>query len=193
MQKSSNSKLGRYYPPSREDWRKWLEENHDTSPGIWLIYFKKGSKQPTLAYDDAVEEGLSFGWIDSTVNTLDEDRYLQLFTPRKPSSTWSRLNKKRVKKLIKNGSMARAGLEKIETAKKNGSWTILDEVENLSIPPDLEEAFKKNKNAQDNYNVFTDSVKKQILWFVISAKRSETRKKRIENVIEATNRNKKPF
>lgn len=193
MQKSSNSKLGRYYPPSREDWRKWLEENHDTSPGIWLIYFKKGSRQPTLAYDDAVEEGLSFGWIDSTVNTLDEDRYLQLFTPRKPNSTWSRLNKKRVKKLIKNGSMARAGLEKIETAKKNGSWTILDEVENLSIPPDLEEAFKKNKNAQDNYNVFTDSVKKQILWFVISAKRSETRKKRIENVIEATNRNKKPF
>lgn len=89
--------------------------------------------------------------------------------------------------------MARAGLEKIETAKKNGSWTILDEVENLSIPPDLEEAFKKNKNAQDNYNVFTDSVKKQILWFVISAKRSETRKKRIENVIEATTRNKKPF
>lgn len=158
-------------------------------PGIWLIYFKKGSIHPTLSYDDAVEEGLSFGWIESTVNALDENRYLQLFTPRKSNSTWSRLNKERVK----NGSMTPVGLEKIETAKKNGSWTILDEVEDLIVSLDLEKAFKKNKNAQDNYNVFTDSVKKQILWFVISAKRSKTRQKRIENVIEATTRNKKPF
>ena len=95
-----------------------------------------------------MEEALSFGWIDSTANALDEDRYLQLFTPRKPKSTWSRINKERVEKLIKNGSMTVAGLEKIEAAKKNGSWTILDEVEDLIVPPDLEAAFDKNKEAQ---------------------------------------------
>jgi uncharacterized protein YdeI (YjbR/CyaY-like superfamily) len=193
MQKSSNSPLGRYYPPSRVEWRKWLEENHATSPGIWLIYFKKGINKPTLSYDDAVEEALSFGWIDSTVNKLDGERYLQLFTPRKPTSTWSRLNKQRVKKLIKNGSMTVAGLEKIEAAKKNGSWTILDDVEDLIVPPGLEEAFKKNKKARDNYNAFTDSVKKQVLWFVISAKRPETRQNRIDKVIKATKKNEKPF
>jgi uncharacterized protein YdeI (YjbR/CyaY-like superfamily) len=193
MQKSSNSQLGRYYPPSRKEWRKWLEENHTTSPGIWLIYFKKGTNQPTVSYEEAVEEALSFGWIDSTANALDEDRYLQLFTPRKPKSTWSRLNKERVEKLIKNGSMTVAGLEKIETAKKNGSWTILDEVEDLIVPPDLEAAFDKNKEARSNYESFPKYVKKQTLWLVISAKRPENRKKRIEKIIEKTKKNERPF
>ena len=193
MQKSSNSQLGRYYPPSRKEWRKWLEENHTTSPGIWLIYFKKGANKPTVSYEEAVEEALSFGWIDSTVNALDEERYLQLFTPRKPKSTWSRINKERVEKLIKNGSMTVAGLEKIEAAKKNGSWTILDEVEDLIVPPDLEEAFDKNKEARSNYESFPESVKKQSLWLVISAKRPETRQKRIEKIIEKTKKNERPF
>jgi uncharacterized protein YdeI (YjbR/CyaY-like superfamily) len=193
MQKSSNSRLGRYYPPSREEWRRWLEENHTTSPGIWLIYFKKGSQQPTVTYDEAVEEALSFGWIDSTANALDEERYLQLFTPRKPKSTWSRLNKERVEKLIKNGSMTVAGLEKIEAAKKNGSWTILDDVEDLIVPPDLEAAFDKNKEARSNYESFPKYVKKQTLWLVISAKRPETRAKRIEKIIEKTKKNERPF
>ena len=163
-----------------------MEENHTTSPGIWLIYFKKGANKPTVSYEEAVEEALSFGWIDSTANALDEDRYLQLFTPRKPKSTWSRLNKERVEKLIKNGSMTVAGLEKIEAAKKNGSWTILDEVEDLIVPPDLEAAFDKNKEARSNYESFPKYVKKQTLWLVISAKRPETRKKRIEKIIEKT-------
>lgn len=193
MQKSSNSQLGRYYPPSRKEWRNWLEENHTTSPGIWVIYFKKGTNQPTVSYEEAVEEALSFGWIDSTANALDEERYLQLFTPRKPKSTWSRLNKKRVEKLIKNGSMTVAGLEKIEAAKKNGSWTILDEVEDLIVPPDLEAAFDKNKEARSNYESFPKYVKKQTLWLVISAKRPETRKKRIEKIIEKTKKNERPF
>ncbi len=127
------------------------------------------------------------------MNKMDDERYLQLFTPRKTTSTWSRLNKERVKKLIKNGSMTVAGLEKIEAAKKNGSWTILDDVEDLIVPSDLEEAFKKNKKARGNYEGFTDSVKKQVLWFVISAKRPETRQNRIDKVIEATKKNEKPF
>lgn len=97
--KSPSSHLGRYYPATRKKWRQWLKDNHKTSPGIWIIYYKKGSKNPTVTYDDAVEEALSFGWIDSTAHTLDEERYMQLFTPRKPTSTWSRINKQRVEKI----------------------------------------------------------------------------------------------
>jgi uncharacterized protein YdeI (YjbR/CyaY-like superfamily) len=193
MKKSSNSHLGRYYPPTRQKWRQWLKDNHETSPGIWIIYYKKGSPKPTVSYDDAVEEALSFGWIDSTANTLDEERYMQLFTPRNPKSTWSRLNKQRVKKLIKMGTMTPAGLEKIEMAKKNGSWSMMDDVEDLIVPDDLEIEFKKNKEARSNYNHFSNSVKKQILWFVVSAKRPETRKRRIEKVIKALEKNEKPI
>lgn len=193
MKKFSRSQLGCYYPSTREKWRQWLKDNHATSPGIWIIYYKKGSQKPTVSYDDAVEEALSFGWIDSTTNALDEERYTQLFTPRKAKSNWSRINKKRVEKLIKMGTMTPAGLEKIEIAKKNGSWTIMDDVEDLIVPDDLELEFKKNKKAQANYNNFSNSVKKQALWFIVSAKRPETRKRRIEKVIKALEKNEKPF
>jgi uncharacterized protein YdeI (YjbR/CyaY-like superfamily) len=193
MKKFSRSQLGCYYPSTREEWRQWLKDNHATSPGIWIIYYKKGSQKPTVSYDDAVEEALSFGWIDSTTNSLDEERYTQLFTPRKAKSNWSRINKKRVEKLIKMGTMTPAGLEKIEIAKKNGSWTIMDDVEDLIVPDDLELEFKKNKKAQANYNNFSNSVKKQVLWFIVSAKRPETRKRRIEKVIKALEKNEKPF
>ena len=112
----------RYYARDRKEWRKWLEKNHDTSPGVWLIYHKKCSDEPCVSYDEAVEEALSFGWIDSKVNKLDDERYMQVFTPRKPKSIWSKLNKQRVKKLIEQGLMTSAGLEKIEAAKEDGSW-----------------------------------------------------------------------
>lgn len=193
MKKSVSSPLGRYYPPNRQNWRQWLKENHTSSKGIWIIYYKKGSQKPTISYDDAVEEALSFGWIDSTAHTLDEERYMQLFTPRKPKSTWSRINKQRVEKLIKMGAMAPAGLEKIEIAKKNGSWAILDDVEDLIVPEDLEIEFRKNKKACTNYNNFSTSVKKQVLWLIVSAKRPETRKRRIKKVIKALEKNEKPF
>lgn len=191
--KSPNSHLGHYYPATRQEWRQWLKDNHKTSSGIWIIYYKKGSQKPTVSYDDAVEEALSFGWIDSTANSLDEERYMQLFTPRKPNSTWSRINKQRVEKLIKLGTMTPAGLEKIEIAKKNGSWNIMDDVEDLIVPGDLEIEFRKNKEAHSNYNNFSNSVKKQILWLIVSAKRPETRKRRIEKVIKAIEKNEKPF
>ncbi|MDP2836211.1 MAG: YdeI/OmpD-associated family protein [Methanobacteriaceae archaeon] len=191
--KSPSSQLGRYYPATRQEWRQWLKDKHETSPGIWIIYYKKGSQKPRVSYDDAVEEALSFGWIDSTAHALDEERYMQLFTPRKPNSTWSRLNKQRVEKLIKIGTMTPSGLEKIEIAKKNGSWSIMDDVENLIVPDDLEIEFKKNKEARTNYNNFSNSVKKQVLWLIISAKRPDTRKRRIKKVIKALEKNEKPF
>jgi uncharacterized protein YdeI (YjbR/CyaY-like superfamily) len=193
MKRSANSKLGRYYPSSRQEWRSWLEENHSTSPGIWIIYYKKGANQPTVSYDEAVEEALSYGWIDSTVNALDEERYLQLFTPRKPQSTWSRLNKQRVEKLMKKGLMAPAGLEKIKIAKENGSWAILDDIESLIVPEDLKEALSNNSAAQSNFDSFSDSVKKQVLWWVTSARRPQTRSDRIEKVILSAENNEKPF
>lgn len=193
MAKSFKSQLGHYYPKTRKEWRKWLEKNHGSVKGIWIIYYKKGSGKATVSYEDAVEEALSFGWIDSTVNTLDEERYQQLFTPRKPHSTWSSLNKKRVEKLIKNGSMTPAGLEKIEKAKYNGSWTILDDVEDLIIPEDLENKFKKNKKALAIYESFSDSVKKQILWLIASAKRPDTRVRRINKIIKSLKNGEKPF
>jgi uncharacterized protein YdeI (YjbR/CyaY-like superfamily) len=139
---------GRFEPRSRQEWRNWLEENHQTSPGIWLVYYKKDSPKPTISYDDAVEEALSFGWIDSTVNKLDDERYMQVFTPRKTGSTWSRLNKNRIGKLDKNGLMMPAGIEKVETAKKDGSWNILNDVEDLTVPKDLMKRYLKTKPPQ---------------------------------------------
>ena len=114
--------LKKIYVSTREDWRAWLEENHDREKEIWLIYYKKPSGKPRVAYDDAVEEALCFGWIDSTIRKLDEDRYMQKFTPRNPGSVWSELNKRRVEKMIREGRMTQAGLSKIEAAKKSGEW-----------------------------------------------------------------------
>lgn len=185
--------LEQYYARSREEWREWLEKNHQTSPGIWFIYYKKGTEEQTVTYEDAVEDALSFGWIDSKVNALDEKRYMQVFTPRKPGSTWSKLNKNRVKKLIKQGLMTPAGLEKIESAKKDGSWYILDDVEDLILPDDLKKALEVDEKAEQNFHQFNDSFKKQILWWVVSAKRPETRERRIKKVVDIAHHNQKPY
>ena len=143
MSQSYLDQLERYYAKNRREWHQWLSENHETSPGVWLIYHKKNSDKTSVEYEEAVEEALSFGWIDSKVNALDEKRYMQVFTPRKPGSTWSKINKDRVSKLIKMGLMHPAGLEKIKTAKKDGSWSILDDVEDLKIPEDLSGGLKR--------------------------------------------------
>jgi len=178
---------------NRAEWRQWLQENHQTSGGIWLIYYKKGSGKPTISYDEAVEEALSFGWIDSKVNALDEERYMQIFTPRKQGSIWSKLNKARVKKIIEEERITIAGLEKIEAAKKDGSWDFLDDIENLIIPEDLKEALESNEAAKTNFRAFGDSNKKQILYWIKTAKRDSTRKNRIEKTVMLAAENKTPF
>ena len=181
--------LKSFYPKDRKAWRKWLEKNHATSPGIWLIYYKKSSGKPRVEYNDAVEEALCFGWIDSTMRPLDEVSYIQRFSPRKPKSVWSALNKTRIEKLLKEGLMTAAGLEKIDIAKKNGSWTTIDHVENLEIPADLAKAFSKNKKAWKNFQAFGKFRKKQMLYRVGMAKLPETRKLRIAQVITACKEN----
>lgn len=193
MAKTKLEEYERVYARNRQEWRKWLEKNYASSPGIWLVYHKKNAEGPCVSYDEAVEEALSFGWIDSKVNKLDKERYIQVFTPRKPRSIWSRSNKERVRTLIKEGLMTPAGLEKVEIAKKDGSWNFIDDIENLIIPEDLKEALKANARAKDNFESFSNSVKKQILYWIKSAKRPETRIRRIEKTVSLAELNKNPW
>jgi uncharacterized protein YdeI (YjbR/CyaY-like superfamily) len=191
MTKSSD-KYEIFYAKNRQEWHQWLVENYDTAPGVWLIYYKKNSDKPRVEYNDAVEEALSFGWIDSKVNILDDERYMQIFTPRKPGSNWSKTNKIRVSNLIKNGLMQPAGMEKVNNAKKDGSWTFLDDVEDLVIPEDLKQLLEQNTIAKANFEAFNDSSKKQILYWIVSAKRQDTRLRRIKKTVKLASENKKP-
>ncbi len=140
-----------------------------------------------------MEEALKYGWIDSKTKVLDEERYMQVFTPRKPGSAGSKSNKERIKKLIKNGQMKPAGLEKINTAKKDGSWTILNDIEDLIIPEDLKNKLKQNKTAYENFEAFTDSTKKQVLYWITTAKMKDTRLRRIKKTVELAAKNKTPL
>lgn len=181
------------YACDRQQWREWLEKFHLTSPGIWLIYYKVKSSKPSVRYSEAVKEALCFGWIDSKVKSLDADRYQQIFTPRKPKSVWSKLNKQYVEELIEQGLMTQVGLEKIAAAKQDGSWNSLDAIEALTIPTDLQQALEANATAQLNFEAFSNSSKKNILFWIDSAKRPETRLKRIEQTIISAAQNKNPF
>jgi uncharacterized protein YdeI (YjbR/CyaY-like superfamily) len=180
-------KTSTYYAPDRADWRKWLEENHATSEGIWLVYYKKESGKSRVHYAEAVEEALCFGWIDSTLNPIDEQKYMQLFTPRKPKSAWSKLNKERVEKLLKEGLMTPAGIAKTEAAKHHGSWEENDSVEAFSLPEELEIAFAENPRALEFFNSLSNTNRKMILYYLNNAKKPETKFARIKEIIAATN------
>ena len=184
------------HPKTRKQWRQWLKKNHLTSPGIWIIYFKKQSGKPRVSYDEAVEEALCFGWIDSLPRKLDDERAMLKFTPRKPKSVWSDLNKARVEKLITQKQMTSAGLAKIEQAKKDGSWNLLNasnyHTDNNSLPDDLQKAFSKNKKSFENFNAFPSSYRRRFLFWIDSAKRTETRTARIKQTVLMAAVNKKP-
>ncbi|MCE7039009.1 YdeI family protein [Dyadobacter sp. CY312] len=170
-------------PGNRNEWRMWLEENHTTIDSVWLVYYKRKSGQPTLTWSDAVDEALCFGWIDSIKKPLDDDRFMQFFSRRKPTSIWSKINKEKIEKLILNGLMLPAGLESVERAKRNGSWTIMNQVEELVIPEDLEKEFALIPGSQEYFSGLSKSAKKIILQSLVLAKRPETRKKRIEQIM----------
>lgn len=179
-------------PANSQEWRKWLEEHHDKKQSIWLICYKKSSDKPTLDWSDAVDEALCFGWIDSTKRSIDKESYMQYYGKRKPNSMWSRINKEKVAKLIADGRMTKAGLASIEVAKQNGSWTILDQVEELIIPDDLEAAFSKQVGSKEFYLSLSKSSKKGILAWIVLAKRDETRQKRITEIAECASKGTKP-
>lgn len=179
-------------PASRQEWRDWLEKNHHTSKSIWLIYYKQHSKVPSITYSDAVDEALCFGWIDSVKKTLDEDRYIQYFSPRKPGSGWSKINKTKIEKLVKEGLMAEPGFNCIGRAKLNGSWTLLDDVEELAIPVDLEKAFRRHKGAKKYFSGLSRSVRKAMLYWVVTAKMPATRENRINEIASLAGLQQRP-
>ncbi|WBL43912.1 YdeI/OmpD-associated family protein [Algoriphagus halophytocola] len=181
-----------FCPADREDWRKWLERNHQKVNGIWLIIYKKSSSQPNLTWSQAVDEALCFGWIDSTKRPIDDVKYKQYFGKRKVKSNWSKINKEKIAKLLEAGKMRPAGLQSVQLAKENGSWDYLDAIESLQIPTDLEHSLNQNPESQEYFTNLSKSKKKQILYWVHSAKRIETRKKRIEEVLKATSQKKLP-
>jgi uncharacterized protein YdeI (YjbR/CyaY-like superfamily) len=168
---------------SREEWRAWLQANHQTSPGAWLVTFKQGSG-PYFPYGERVEEALCFGWVDSLARGLDEARSMQMFTPRKPTSYWSGANKERVARLTAAGLMAPAGQAMVDLAKATGTWNALDDVEAGVEPPDLAAALDASPDARRHWDAFPESVRRGLLGWVFTAKRQETRAKRIAEIVD---------
>ena len=181
-----------YCPNNQEDWRAWLELNHKSKEAVWLVYYKKKSPHYNLNWSEAVEEALCFGWIDSTRKAIDEEKYKQYFTKRKAKSNWSKVNKDKVKELIDKGLMQEQGYKSIAIAKENGSWTILDAVEALILPEDLKEELAKHQGAMEYYNNLSNSAKKILLYWLVSAKRKETRQRRVVEIAENASKKQKP-
>jgi len=181
-----------FYPTSQADWRKWLEKNHLSKQSVWLVFYSKSSKKPSISWSEAVDVALCFGWIDSKKIKIDDEKSHQFFSKRKHNSTWSKINKEKIQQLIENGLVTQAGLDIIEIAKQNGSWTILDDVEELIIPNDLEKAFKKHNGSKDYFLSLSKTVRKMMLQWVVLAKRPETRQKRIDEIAELAGQNNKP-
>ncbi len=181
-----------YCPDNRHDWRKWLELNHNKKEAVWLIFYKKKSPNYNLSWSESVDEALCFGWIDSVKRAIDAEKYKQYFSKRKAKSNWSKVNKDKVKTLIAQGLMKEEGYKSIEIAKENGSWTILDEVEARVIPEDLKEEFANHQGSLEYFDSLSNSVKKGLLHWVVSAKRKETRQKRILEIVKNASKNLKP-
>jgi uncharacterized protein YdeI (YjbR/CyaY-like superfamily) len=181
--------LRRVRPKSRKAWRDWLAKNHASSTGAWLVYAKKHTGLPSLTYNDAVEEALCFGWIDSKINPIDDDFYMQVFTPRKRESAWSALNKARVDRLLAARLMSPAGLAMVKAAKDSGTWNTWKDVEELTIPPDLEKAIKANPDASRNWVSYSASRRRGVLYRLAGAKRPETRARCLQDIIENMARN----
>ena len=174
------------------DWRKWLKKNHLSQESVWLVLHKKSSAKHTINWREAVDVALCFGWIDSKKIKIDEEASHQFFSKRKAKGTWSKINKQVIEQLIENGLMEEAGYKSIELAKQNGSWNMLDEVEELLIPNDLEAAFALKPKARDYFLSCSKSARKAMLQWLVMAKRAETRQNRINEIVTLAGQNKKP-
>ena len=176
--------LPQIYLGTTAEWQEWLQKNHASQKGIWLVYYKKHTGKPRIPYNEAVEEALCFGWIDSIIKRIDDERYMQKFTPRNPKSNWSPSNKKRIEKLIRSGKMTDAGRQAIEIAKQNGKW---DEQTDAQIDYTFSEKFvkllKSNSKAFTGFTALPASHQKQYTQWVMSAKKTETQVRRMEKMI----------
>ncbi len=180
------------YVTNRDEWRKWLSRHQATEAEVWLIFYKKETCKPTIRYEDAVEEALCFGWIDSIIKKIDAERYARKFTPRKDNSKWSALNKKRANKMIKEGRMTDIGLVTIQTAKKTGLWEKDGRPQiSFDVPPEFAKALAQNKKAKENFDNLAPSYRKQYIGWIAVAKRAETKKRRIEESLILLEKGKK--
>jgi len=178
-----------------EDWREWLTANHDKSTEAWLIYYKKGSGKSSITYGTALDEAICFGWIDGKIKSLDEEKYMQRYSPRRPKSPWSKINKDKAESLIEAGRMTESGLVKIEEARKNGLWDAAYSNTNRvmeEIPADLETALSQDEAARTNFHNFANSYRNNYIGWLNSAKTAPTREKRISEIVKRSSLNEKP-
>lgn len=183
------SNIAEHYFKDCNAWREWLEANHDCCRGAYLIFYTVAHSNESMRWEEAVRVALCFGWIDSTVKSLGNGKRRQYFCPRKPKSTWSKLNKTYVRELEEQGLMHPSGLAIIEQARQDGSWTALDDVENGIVPHDLQQAFNANPRAKSNYTSFSRTYRKSYLYWLNEAKRPQTRQARIEEIIRLCHEN----
>ena len=180
-------------PFDRAGWREWLIAHHAASKGVYLVSWRRRSGRTSVPYEDAVEEALCVGWIDSTGRNLDDERALQWFSPRRPKSGWARSNKERVARLEAAGLMLPPGLAAIEEAKRNGSWSLFDDVENLVVPDDLAAALAASPPARENWDAFSKSGRQMMLAWLLQARRPETRSGRVARITEAAARGERAY
>ena len=173
-----------FYAKDRGVWRRWLEENRGAAREVWLIFYKKHTGRPGPSYNDAVEEALCFGWIDGIKRRIDEERYAFRFTPRKEKSNWSPSNIRRVEKLIKDGRMRPAGMKLVEAARASGAWENPLKPPVFEMPGEFKTALLANKKAGAFFESLPPSQKKQYIGWIASAKRQETRNKRLQKSME---------
>ncbi len=177
----------------RDQWRRWLEQNHDKASAIFLVHYKKHTKKPGVEYNDAVEEAICFGWIDGKLKRIDEEKFMLRYSPRQPKSRWSQANKTRAEKMIKEGKMTPAGHQAIALAKESGAWEKAYQVRRQpSIPKDLRVALKAYPEAWQNFQQLSNSHQNAYVIWVAEAKKPETRKRRIHEIVERSRRNIKP-
>jgi uncharacterized protein YdeI (YjbR/CyaY-like superfamily) len=169
---------------SRAEWRTWLDANHADSPGIWLVYGKKSAGPERLSYEEAVEEALCFGWIDSVGGKVDDTRTKILMTPRRPGSAWSTVNKERIERLLAAGLMTPAGQAKIDQGKRDGSWALYDQIEDLTVPDDLAAALVEDEATGNGFAAFSPSGRKALLLWLATAKQPATRARRIGAIVD---------
>lgn len=181
-------RVQRVHVETRAAWRVWLAEHHAGTSSVWVVSWKKHTGKPAVSYDDAVSESLAFGWVDSRPAKLDRDRTMLYFSPRKPSSAWSRPNKHRVATLESAGLMTDAGRRVVCAAKADGSWTKLDDVEDLVVPADLADAFARNPGSRERWDSFPRSARRGILEWIVQARRPATRRKRLDETAEMAGR-----
>ncbi len=169
----------RVHPQTVLEWRRWLIDNHQDVDGAWLVSWRSATGRPRFSYDEAVVEALAVGWVDAVQVRIDDERSMLWFTRRKPTSAWSRPNKERIARLESADRMLPAGRAAVETAKANGAWTLLDDVENLIVPDDLDAAFATVPGSRENWDAFPRSARRAILEWIVQAKTAPTRGKRI--------------